>query len=72
MGVRRGQWNEPRDVAIYLCRRECGSTLKWIAALLWFPAYTTVGLACGRVESRLENDRSFRQRVDGLLRMLPG
>ena len=69
-GVRRGHWNEPRDVAMYLCRKECGLALKEIAALLSVSAYTTVSVACGRVEARLKKDREFRQRVEGLLRLL--
>jgi REP element-mobilizing transposase RayT len=68
--VRRGQRNEPKDVAMYLCRKECGLALKKIAGLFRIPTYTTVSMACGRVKTRLERDASFRQRVAGLLSML--
>lgn len=70
--VRRGKWNEPKDVAMYLCRKECGLTLKEIAGLFRTPTYTTVSMACGRVEAKFKEDRFFRQRVEGLLRLLGG
>lgn len=66
--VRRGQWNEPRDVAIYLCRKQCGLSLKEIGAELGITVYTTVSMARRRVEAKLAKDRQFRQRVEGLLR----
>ncbi|MFQ5846829.1 MAG: helix-turn-helix domain-containing protein [Candidatus Methylomirabilales bacterium] len=72
VGVRRGQWNEPRDVAIYLCRKECGLPLREIAALFGIPAYTTVSMACARVEARCKKDRVVRQRVERLLKVLGG
>lgn len=62
--VRRGEWNEPRDVAIYLCRKECGLPLKEFATLFGIPAYTTVSMACARVETRLKEDRAFRRRAE--------
>jgi chromosomal replication initiation ATPase DnaA len=70
--VRRGQWNEPRDVAIYLCRKECGLTLREIANVFRIPVYTTVSMACGRVEGMLKNDQAFQQRVERLLKKLRG
>jgi REP element-mobilizing transposase RayT len=69
-GVRRGHWNEPRDVAMYLCRKECGLTLKEIGAPFSISAYTTVSMACRRVGARLKEDRRFRQRVERLLGLL--
>ena len=69
-GVRRAHWNEPRDVAIYLCRKGCGLTLKEIGALFSISAYTTVSMACGRVEERLTKDKGFRGRVEKLLGLL--
>jgi hypothetical protein len=69
-GVRRAHWNEPRDVAMYLCRKECGLALKEIGALFSISAYTTVSMACGRVEAKLKQDRRLRQRVERLLGLL--
>lgn len=69
-GVRRAHWNEPRDVAMYLCRKECGLALKEIGALFSISAYTTVSMACGRVEERLKKNRGFRERVERLLGLL--
>jgi len=69
-GVRRGRWNEPRDVAMYLCRKECGLALKEIGALFSISAYTTVSMACRRVEAKLKKDRRLRQRVERLLGLL--
>ena len=68
--VHRGQWNEPRDIAIYLCRKECGLTLKDIAARLGITAYTTISMACRRVEKRLTKDDSFRKRLNTIIKAL--
>ncbi len=59
--VHPGQWNEPRDAAIYLCRKECGLTLKGIATELGITAYTTISMAYRRVERRITKDDSFRR-----------
>ncbi|HEX9667204.1 MAG TPA: transposase [Thermodesulfobacteriota bacterium] len=69
-GVHRGQWNEPRDVAIYLCRKECGLTLKGIATELGITAYTTISMAYRRVERRISKDDSFRRRLITIIKEL--
>jgi putative transposase len=68
--VHRGKWNEPRDVAIYLCRKECGLTLKEIATKLGITAYTTISMAYRRVERRITKDDSFRKRLNTITKEL--
>jgi putative transposase len=68
--VHRGKWNEPRDVAIYLCRKECGLTLKGIASGLGITAYTTVSMAYRRVERRMTKDEPFRRRLKKIIKEL--
>lgn len=65
-GVRRGKWNEPRDVAIYLCRKEIGLPLKEIASKFSIRAYTTVSMAYCGVEERLSKDELFRKRLNAI------
>lgn len=66
--VHRGQWNEPRDIAIYLCRKECGLTLKNIAARLGIKAYTTISMAYRRVEKRITKDDLFGKRLNTIIK----
>ena len=66
--VHRGQWNEPTDVAIYLCRKECGLTLKGIANELGIRAYTTISMAYRRVERRITKDEPFRRRLKTIIK----
>jgi len=68
--VHRGKWNESRDVAIYLCRKECGMTLKGIASRLGITAYTTISMAYRRVERRITKDDSFRKRLNTIIKEL--
>ena len=68
--VHRGKWNEPRDVAIYLCRKECGLTLKGIATKLGITSYTTISMAYRRVERRITKDDSFRKRLNTIIKEL--
>jgi putative transposase len=66
-GIRRAHWNEPRDVLIYLCRRECGLPLKEIASTLGIAAYTTVSMACARVEAKSAQSPAFRTKLHKLV-----
>ncbi|MDA2920751.1 hypothetical protein MYX76_14890 [Desulfobacterota bacterium AH_259_B03_O07] len=68
--VHRGQWNEPRDIAIYLCRKECGLPLKDIAARLGITTYTTISMAYRRVDKRITKDDSFRKRLNTIIKEL--
>jgi chromosomal replication initiation ATPase DnaA len=70
--VHRGQWNEPRDVAIYLCRKECGLTLKCIANELGIRAYTTISTEYRRVERRRAKDDGFQKRLKTIIEELHG
>ncbi|MGH7791996.1 MAG: helix-turn-helix domain-containing protein [Thermodesulfobacteriota bacterium] len=68
--VQRGKWNEPRDVAIYLCRKEGGLALKEIGSKFGIRAYTTVSMAYRGVKERISRDKSFRKRLNAIIEKL--
>lgn len=57
---------EPRQVSMYLLRKELGLPLEQVAKELNRHDHTTVLHAIERVESRLEIDGEFRKRVEGV------
>ncbi|MFQ5847527.1 MAG: transposase [Candidatus Methylomirabilales bacterium] len=63
---RRGSENEPRKVAMYLVQRLCDLTLNETAARFGVRSYGAVGWACSQVRYRLDRDRRFRARIEGL------
>jgi len=65
--VRRGRRNEARDVLIYLSRRECRLPLKRIAQYLRIVAYTSVSMACARVEARAVKSLAFTRKLRKLV-----
>lgn len=58
------EWNETRDVLIYLCRREwVGLPLKEIASILGIAATTTVSMACARVKAKSAQHSACRTKL---------
>ncbi len=68
--LHRGKWNEPRDIAIYLCRKERGLMLKNIGSKFEIPAYTTVSMSLRRVEKILLKNKSFQKRLNEIIKKL--
>ncbi|MBW2057472.1 MAG: transposase [Deltaproteobacteria bacterium] len=68
--TRRGVFNEPRSVAIYLCRRLRGDSLKEIGENFEVPKYTTVSGIFRRTKRRVAEDPRLRERVEGVLSSL--
>lgn len=61
---RRGVENEPRNVAIYLCRHLCGLSLNEIKLLFGIDTYTTVSMASINIKNRISVDRGFQKKLE--------
>jgi len=67
---KRGLFNEPRNVAIYLNRRLRGDSLKQIAEQFQVKKYSSVGSVIERIKAAIENDRRLRSRIENLVSAL--
>ncbi len=67
---RRGQYNEARNVVIYLARRLRGDRLKEIGEVFGIGGYSTVSSAVQRVKVGMEKDESLRKRVYNLISII--
>ena len=59
-----GKSNEPRQVAVYLIRKLCDTSLKEIAKLFSLGSYGSVGGACSVVDRQLKEDMKLRRRIE--------
>ena len=64
---RRGVFNEPRNVAIYLTRRLRGDRLRQIAEQYQMRKYSSVRSVTERMKVLLAKDRKLRVRVEKLI-----
>ena len=60
---KRGTWNEPRNVVIYLFRQLRGEGLDEICGEFGLKRYSSAGSVVGKVKVRLTKEREFRKRV---------
>jgi len=67
---RRGYFNEPRNVAIYLVRRLRGDTLKATGEVFGINKNSTVSSIVDRVKYEMSRDKGIRLRVEKLIRTL--
>jgi chromosomal replication initiation ATPase DnaA len=63
MSSRRGFTNEPRNVAIYLCRRLSGETLTNIGKQFGLNNYGSVSSVVSLMKKTLRRDARLRKRV---------
>ncbi len=63
---RRGDFNEPRNVAIYLTRRLRMDSLKQIGERFGLDKYSSVSSANERMKALISKDRKLRDRVERL------
>lgn len=56
--------NEARQVAMYLIRELCDTSLKEIAQLFSLGSYGSVGGACSVIERQTKVDRKLRRRIE--------
>jgi len=67
---RRGYFNEPRNVAIYLTRRLRGDTLKVVGEVFGINKNSTVSSSIDRVKYEMRRDKGIRLRVEKLIKIL--
>ena len=67
---KRGMFNEPRNVAIYLTRRLRGDSLKQIAKEFGISKYSSVSSVIERLKELVAKDRKLRKRVEKLISLL--
>jgi putative transposase len=63
---RRGYFNEPRNVAVYLIRRLRNDTLKMVGAQFAIEKYSTVSSIVERVKYEMKVDKGLNRRVHDL------
>jgi len=68
--VKRGEFNEPRNVSIYLTRKLRRETLKDIGARFRMEKYSSVSSVIERLKKQLQKDKKLRERVDKLQKMI--
>lgn len=67
---KRGQINEPRNVAVYLARKKCGLRLEEIGENFGITTYSTVSSIVTRTEKQISQNKKFKTRVDEIGLML--
>ena len=61
--TRRGIFNEPRNIAVYLLRQIRGENLNKICALFNIKAYSTVSSILRRVSRLKKHDRKIKRQI---------
>ena len=67
---RRGYFNEPRNVAIYLMRRLRGDTLKVVGEVFGINKNSTVSSSVHKVKHEMRRGKSIRLRIEELIKIL--
>jgi putative transposase len=68
--VKRGQFNEPRNLAIYLMRKLRKETLKNIGVRFGMEKYSSVSSVIERLKKQLQKDKKLKERLDNLEKMV--
>jgi putative transposase len=72
LNSKRGVFNEPRNVAIFLSRRLRGDRLDEIGRDFNLKRYSSVSTVIERTKAQMSRDRKLRQRVEKLKTILTG
>ena len=64
--TRRGYFNEPRNVAMYLIRNLRNDTLKQVGEEFGIDKYSTVSSIVERVKFKMNSSKIFKKRVEEL------
>ena len=67
---RRGNYNEARNVAIYLMRKHTGAALRDIGSHYGMNNYSSVGSVITRTKQEMVKNRNLRQRVEEVEKLL--
>jgi chromosomal replication initiation ATPase DnaA len=68
--TKRGAFNEPRNIAIFLFRTLRRDRLQKIGSRFGIQYYSSVSSAIERGKARMARDRRLKQRVDTLVEMI--
>ena len=68
--AQRGKSNEPRNVAIYLCRVLRNDTLMELGHAYGMTGYSPAGSAVERVKKKLSKDRKLLKRIEKIKQFL--
>jgi chromosomal replication initiation ATPase DnaA len=63
---KRGQMNEPRNVAMYLMRYLRGDTLSEICKEFGLKKYSSAGSIVGRVNKQIKKEKRLRIKVENI------
>ena len=64
--TRRGYFNEPRNVAVYLIRRLRNDTLKHVGQAFGIERYSTVSSIVERVKYEMKADKGLKNRIQNI------
>jgi chromosomal replication initiation ATPase DnaA len=67
---RRGNYNEARNVAIYLTRKYAGSSLKDIGSRFGMNSFSSVSSVIIRIKQAMDRDKNVRQRITAVEKLL--
>jgi len=67
---RRGNYNEARNVAIYLMRKYTGASLKDIGSRFGMSSYSSVSSVIMRIKQAMDRNKKLRQRISAAENML--
>jgi putative transposase len=67
---RRGNYNEARNVAIYLLRKHTGASLTDISSSFGMNSYSSVSSAIMRIKQVMAGDKKLRQRITAVEKLL--
>jgi len=62
----RDRENEARKVGMYLVKRSCDLTLNEVARRFGVRSYGVVGWACNGIRKKMESNRVFKKKVEGI------
>lgn len=67
---RRGNYNEARNVAIYLIRKYAGTSLTDIGSRFGMNSFSSVSSVIMRIKQAMERDKKLRQRITAVEKLL--
>ncbi len=63
---KRGQVNEPRNVAIYLARKSSGLALEMIGREFGLAKYSSVSSIVTRTAKQISKNKKLQKRIEGI------
>ncbi len=70
MQAKRGQVNEPRNIAVYLSRKRSGLSLEDIGQKFGIATYSSVSSIVTRIKKQLLNNKKLRNKIETISQQL--